>query len=65
MNILVNMKTSWKVFSPVLDQLFFSPLLSYEKVEDRAEAIENCLKQNGYTWDDVLNSIIYENKILA
>lgn len=37
-----------------LDQLWFQPLFARETIEDRAEAVDNLLRQNGCSWDDVL-----------
>lgn len=54
------MKSTWTTISTGLDQLWFTPLLDCESVVDRADAIENFLKSNGWSWDEVLDYIAKE-----
>lgn len=49
------MKTNRATLDSGLDQLFFSPLVEGETVQDRADAIETFLKSNNATWDDVIS----------
>lgn len=48
------MKAERATITSGLDQLFFSPLIEDESLQDRANAIESFLNQNGWTWDDYL-----------
>jgi hypothetical protein len=54
------MKASWQTISTGLDQLWFTPLGDCESIQDRADATENFLKLNGWTWDEVLDTIAKE-----
>jgi len=54
------MKASWATISLGLDQLWFTPFAEDETPQDRADATENFLKANGWTWDEVLNEISKE-----
>lgn len=54
------MKSSWETVSSGMDQLFFRPFHRDETAYDRAKAIENFLKLNGWTWDEVLDTIAKE-----
>lgn len=51
------MKATWETISSGLDQLWFTPFVEDETPQDRADATENFLKSNGWTWDEVLNEI--------
>lgn len=51
------MKASWETVNAGLDQLFFTPFLRDETAYHRAQAIEELLKANGWTWDQVLEMI--------
>ncbi len=55
------MKAPWATISIGLDQLWFTPLFDCETIQDRADAIENFLKANGWTWDEILNHIAEES----
>lgn len=54
------MKAPWETVSVGLDQLWFTPFTEGESPQDRAGAIDNFLKLNGWTWDEVLNEIVKE-----
>lgn len=54
------MKAPWETISIGLDQLWFTPLFDRESIYDRADAIENFLKANGWNWDEVLDYIAKE-----
>jgi len=54
------MRSNYQTISIGLDQLFFNPFIKNETPEDRAEAIDNFLKLNGWTWDQVINHILQE-----
>ena len=54
------MKASWETISTGLDQLWFTPFADCESPQDRADATENFLKSNGWTWDEVLDEIAKE-----
>lgn len=54
------MKSSWETVSSGMDQLFFTPFLKEETASDRAQAIETFLKANGWTWDEVIDTIAKE-----
>lgn len=51
------MKSNWDTISRGLDELWFTPLMSFETIQDRADAIDIFLKSNGWTWDEVLKEI--------
>ena len=54
------MKAKWETISSGLDQLWFMPFGDCETPESRAEATEEFLKANGWTWDEVLDYIAKE-----
>lgn len=43
-----------------LDQLFFSPLIEDETLQQRVDCIEVFLKSNGWTWDEYLEELSKE-----
>lgn len=43
-----------------LDQLYFSPLLEDETLQERANTIEVFLVSNGWTWDEYLEELSNE-----
>lgn len=49
------MKAERATITSGLDQLFFSPLIEDESLQDRANTIESFLSLNGWTWDDILS----------
>jgi hypothetical protein len=51
------MKVARSIVISGLDQLFFSPLIEDETLEDRADCIDNFLRMNGVSWDDILDQI--------
>lgn len=55
------MKSSWQTISAGLDQLFFSPLIEDETLEDRAAVIDLFLITNGWNWDTVMAEMVKEN----
>lgn len=57
------MRMPYNQFSLVLDQLYILPLSAGETIHDRCFAIENCLKSNGWSWDEIIN-VLSEEKIL-
>lgn len=59
------MKTSWAVLQVGLDQLLFGSFIPGEEPEDRSKAIETFLSSNGWSWDNVLDSIIMDDTICA
>lgn len=54
------MKAPWETITSGMDQLFFTPFLKEETAYDRAQAIDAFLLANGWTWDEVLDSIAKE-----
>jgi hypothetical protein len=55
------MKSPWTTITAGLDQLFFSPMIEEESLDDRATTIDNFLAANGWTWDDVIQEMAKED----
>lgn len=54
-------KVPWSVIALGMDYLFFTPFLKEELIDDRAQAVEDFLQANGWTWDMVLDMIAKES----
>lgn len=61
-------RLSFELINAGLDQLYFSPLLDEESVDDRAESIQKFITLNGWTWDSYIEklsepeeSTVYDN----
>lgn len=62
MKIASKNKATWQMVSDQLDKLFVLPFAKNETPELRAAMIEAYLEACSYTWDDVIQCIIMENK---
>jgi len=58
--LTVEARLSWEMVKVGLDQLFFNPFCRDETPQDRADAIDQFLTVNGWTWDEVLEGIANE-----
>ena len=53
-------KLSYAELNVGLDQLYMQELIPGEQIHDRMETVENYIRSNGWTYDEIISEMINE-----